>query len=110
MFRKIIIYVIFFLVVFFLGYLTRDILVKNLHSKLIFTRSLQRNNKLTNPLLDCDLNSNMSIVPVNSIQKQLINKISEFQNVSEVSVYFRDLNNGGSFGINEYTNSPRPAC
>ncbi len=61
--------------------------------------------QLTNPLLECDLGE--EYISKNSIKpfKNLIeNKISDLKNrdmVGYVSYYFRDLNNGSTFGINE---------
>ena len=101
MLRKIYLYTLVCGITFFLGYYLRYFIAENKDTKLVFTRSFQDNYKLTNPLLDCDLKNAMSIVPVNTIQKQILDIINNFKDVDEVSVYFRDLNNGASFGINE---------
>lgn len=102
MFKKIALYLVIFAGFFGAGYYFRYV-TKNTNSpQLVFTRSQQNNSKLTNPLLDCELNNNMSLVPVNSIQKLTSDIIEKNPNINEASVYFRDLNNGASFGINEY--------
>jgi beta-lactamase class A len=101
MLKKITIYLCLFSAVFFAGYYCRNITKESDPTKLIFTRSQQKINKLTNPLLDCELNNSMSLVPVNSIQRKVSEIIEENVLINETSVYFRDLNNGGSFGINE---------
>lgn len=63
--------------------------------------------KYINPLLECEqsnfyFNKNLNKVKLNiqeKIQKEISNK-----NINFVAVYFRDLNNGPWFGINEKSN------
>lgn len=60
--------------------------------------------KFINPLLECDTIENMSNKEINDIKSQvqvLINKELSEKNLDFISVYFRDLNNGPWFGINE---------
>lgn len=63
----------------------------------------QSNYRYINPLLECDFrassNRNMNAVK-NSIEK-IINKNVYKKELSAASVYYRDLNNGPWFGINE---------
>jgi beta-lactamase class A len=58
-----------------------------------------------NPLLDCDLGPNYisknSIKPFKPTIQNLIDKAVSENRASLVSVYFRDLNNGTWFGIND---------
>ena len=65
---------------------------------------LSRNYKFTNPLLDCEVDQDIGKKGYNlSIQKikELINKKINNNEISYASVYFRDLNNGPWYGINE---------
>ncbi len=60
--------------------------------------------KFVNPLLECDDIENVSNKKINEIKlktQDLINKELGKENISFISVYFRDLNNGPWFGINE---------
>lgn len=59
-------------------------------------------NTLTNPLLDCEVYDTNPNTQVNTMKSEVNNLINSYDGrVDEVSVYFRDLNNGPSFGINE---------
>ena len=60
------------------------------------------NYKFISPLLECNsnaLNNNFSSLK-NQVQ-DIINQQINFKNISFASIYFRDLNNGPWFGINE---------
>lgn len=63
------------------------------------------NNVLTNPLLECETGketiSKGSIRPFSSKMKDAIQKHKQQGHIEFVSLYFRDLNNGTWFGINE---------
>lgn len=57
-----------------------------------------------NPLLECSLPENESSKEVRPIEDRvglLINELLERNDAKEIGVYFRDLNNGPWFGINE---------
>lgn len=59
-------------------------------------------NRLTNPLLDCEIYESNQNTRVNQIKKGITELIdSHYDDIKEISIYFRDLNNGPSFGINE---------
>lgn len=65
---------------------------------------LSENNKFTNPILDCDIDQNVGKVRFNlSIQKirELVNKKIINNEINYAAVYYRDLNNGPWYGINE---------
>jgi len=90
--------------VFLIGFLVGDKYMQD------FSGSEMRESKLgnssyryINPLLECDFkaspNKNMGVVR-NNIEK-LINKDSYKKDISTASVYYRDLNNGPWFGVNE---------
>ena len=63
------------------------------------------NYQYINPLLQCDMGheyiSKYAISPFDSKVSDAINKEKIDNNISFASVYFRDLNNGSWFGINE---------
>lgn len=58
-----------------------------------------------NPLLECDntegIENNSELTHLKSSLTTQINQMYEKQSVSHIAVYFRDLNNGPWFGINE---------
>ena len=58
--------------------------------------------RLTNPLLDCEIYNSDSNTLANTLKRQVNDLLNSYTNrVDEVSVYYRDLNNGPAFGINE---------
>lgn len=64
-------------------------------------------NKFTNPLLECELNRSIGEAEYKPSKNKIISYIedeSHKKNISHVSVYYRDLNNGPWFGINELEN------
>jgi len=63
--------------------------------------------KFINPLLECEFGEEIieeEIIPFKSIDQEYINKKIAEGKISYASVYFRDLNNGPWFGINEKEN------
>lgn len=63
--------------------------------------------KFINPLLECDYSSDLEYKNIYSIEKkvsEIIERLVDGTNVSSVSLYYRDLNNGPWFGINEDEN------
>lgn len=92
-------FVLVSLVLFILGIIIGSGFKKNDNSFKI-NRSLK--NRLTNPLLDCEIYESNQNTKVNQIKKEVMGLIdSNYDSIKEISVYFRDLNNGPSFGINE---------
>jgi len=74
----------------------------NNDSKNFITRSVDSSYLLTNPILDCEnsFSGKDSIIPFDLLSE----KVSEVKNkysVEDISIYFRDLNNGPWVGINE---------
>lgn len=61
------------------------------------------NYKYINPILECnlDIEQNNNLNSLKNAVKQLINQEISQKNISFASIYFRDLNNGPWFGINE---------
>jgi beta-lactamase class A len=67
-------------------------------------RSNESGYRFINPLLECENASFENRANLAELQNKLEERINEGKNKSEVrqvSVYFRDLNNGPWFGINE---------
>jgi beta-lactamase class A len=65
---------------------------------------LSENYKFTNPLLDCEVNQNYGISEYNPSREEVRHTIAESVKNGKIdyaAVYFRDLNNGPWFGINE---------
>jgi len=64
--------------------------------------SFGSNYKLINPLLECNMIENVSNKKINSIKSLVQTFIEESKSSLDfISVYFRDLNNGPWFGLNE---------
>jgi len=84
--------------IFFLGFFIGTNLTNKDSIKILRTNK----NVLTNPLLDCEIYETSQNTKVNLMKKNVLNLINTYQDDhKEVSVFFRDLNNGPSFGINE---------
>ena len=62
--------------------------------------------KFISPLLECEIGSKTGrLTGLNSLQKEVKNFIESEKNsgkISDAAVYFRDLNNGPWFGVNEH--------
>jgi len=59
---------------------------------------------LTNPLIGCEFSQNKTILGLRELEEEIARYIdlqSQRGNASHISVYFRDLNNGPWFGLNE---------
>lgn len=54
-----------------------------------------------NPILDCEMDNDNKLVIYESKIKNKVDELEEKYNVSHISLYFRDLNNGPWVGINE---------
>jgi beta-lactamase class A len=84
----------------FIGFLIPSPNIKNTFKE---TRDKQHY-KFINPLLECDFESISTDKNLNELKENInfiINQQKSINNVSFVSVYYRDLNNGPWFGINE---------
>ncbi len=70
-------------------------------------RSNKENYLFINPLLECDSSSFSSNITFDSLKDKLLSQINKLKNtgqISSVSIYLRDLNNGPWLGINEKDN------
>lgn len=54
-----------------------------------------------NPILDCEMDNDNNLVIYESKTKDKVEELQDKYNISHVSLYFRDLNNGPWVGINE---------
>lgn len=59
--------------------------------------------KYINPILECnpDISQNSKLTPLKNSIESIINKEINDKNITFASIYYRDLNNGPWFGINE---------
>jgi beta-lactamase class A len=61
---------------------------------------------LTNPLLECDVAAGAIDAPKARFEKALTVEVGVMngrEGVADISVYYRDLNNGPAFGVNQHT-------
>ncbi len=89
---------------FGLGYFSNQISSEQFSE---FRNNPENQYKFINPLLECNDIENVSNKKVMDMKEQVqdfINNETSKKNISFVSVYFRDLNNGPWFGINEKEN------
>jgi len=92
------------LISFTLGFIVSPPASKYSDSKEI---RLRGNYKYINPLLECDSANFSNLTNLNHLRDEIkdnITKEIESTNITYASVYFRDLNNGPWFGINEKDN------
>lgn len=94
------IYLLIALFIFGAGFYSHSLLTKKPDSPLKIARSSSKG--LTSPLLDCELNTSLLEPKLQQtkvkIEQYLKNNQDSYQ---ETAIYFRDLNNGPWFGINE---------
>ena len=57
--------------------------------------------KFTNPLLDCNANFTFINPSLEEIIKTEVSRFQEISSINKISVYFRMLNNGAWYGVNE---------
>lgn len=91
------------LVVFLLGIFI-GFLIPQKHKNTFKETRDQQSYKYINPLLECDssiMSQNNDLSEIRNSVNFLINKQKELNNITYASVYYRDLNNGPWFGINE---------
>lgn len=61
---------------------------------------------LTNPLLECDVAAGAIDAPKVRFEKELKTQVAAIDGrdgVADIAVYYRDLNNGPAFGVNQHT-------
>ena len=93
-------YVVVGLFLFVFGFFTSSLLTSKTNSPVSIARSKQIG--LTSPLLDCELNTYLQEPQLHQAKTDIEAYLQENKNsYRETAVYFRDLNNGPWFGINE---------
>ena len=86
---------------FFIGYKIASIRHTSPHQEEIVRKNF--NYKYINPILECnsDLSLNNKLTPLKNNIESIINREINNKNITYASVYYRDLNSGPWFGINE---------
>lgn len=89
------------LVTFFIGFKVATINQNKTEQEEIIRKNF--NYKYINPILECnpDISLNNQLTPLKKTIESIITEEINNKNVTFVSVYYRDLNNGPWFGINE---------
>lgn len=89
------------LVTFFIGFKVASINQNKTSEEEIIRKHF--NYKYINPILECnpDVSLNSKLTPLKKSIESIINRETNNGNVTFVSIYYRDLNNGPWFGINE---------
>ena len=89
------------LVTFFIGFKVASINQNRNSEEEIIRKHF--NYKYINPILECnpDISLNSKLTPLKKSIESIINRETDNGNVTFVSIYYRDLNNGPWFGINE---------
>lgn len=101
--KKILIYSIFGITLFALGFITSSTLYNNQPDKTLEFRN-PGNYKFINPLLSCETpftNQDTNISLVKHKVEEIIAQQTDKKQISFASVYYRDMNNGPWFGIQE---------
>lgn len=89
------------LVTFFVGFKVAPISQNSIHEEEIIRKKF--NYKYINPILECnpDISLNNKLTPLRKSIELIINREINNKNITYSSVYYRDLNSGPWFGINE---------
>lgn len=100
---------IFFLLGLFFGYLIVDFFYQQKEQGDVNFNSQIRQGgfNFINPLLECDASEELTIKESQKLKLNISNKIKnsiDNASVTQISYYFRDLNNGAWFGIDEKEN------
>ncbi|MEK7100775.1 MAG: serine hydrolase [Patescibacteria group bacterium] len=100
--------VVLVLVAFLLGSATAiaiDRVVAHKDTPIAASRQIREGGGVyTNPLLECDVAQGAIDAPKARFERDLESKVEDMlarPSITEVAVYYRDLNNGPSFGINQ---------
>lgn len=89
------------LVTFFIGFKVATINLNKTEQEEIIRKNF--NYKYINPILECnpDISLNSKLTPIKESIESIINQEVSKKNITFASIYYRDLNNGPWFGINE---------
>lgn len=101
--KQILIVFTFFIVGIMIGYFTNPLFYTNEQSQSNEDPFIRLNGyEFINPLLECEVKQNMNNKEIFSFRESIEDYIShQKNNAKNVSLYFRDLNNGIWFGVNE---------
>jgi beta-lactamase class A len=93
---------VFFVAGYFIGKERNKVVFDDTTSGDNYYQVRQSGYKFINPLLECEIGETLSFKPMENETKGRIQKdVLEKNSGTDVSVYFRSLNNGPWFGINE---------
>ncbi len=89
------------LITFFIGFKAASINQNRIEQEEIIRKNF--NYKYINPILECnpDISLNNQLTPLKKSIESIINQETNNGNITFASIYYRDLNNGPWFGINE---------
>lgn len=89
------------LIIFFVGFSIGKIKNERHLEEEIIRKNF--NYKYINPILECnsDISLNSKLTPIKESIESIINQEVSKKNITFASIYYRDLNNGPWFGINE---------
>ena len=89
------------LIIFFIGFLVGKTKNEKQPEEEIIRKNF--NYKYINPILECnpDTSLNSKLTPIKESIESIINQEISKKNITFASIYYRDLNNGPWFGINE---------
>ncbi|MCR4274983.1 MAG: class A beta-lactamase-related serine hydrolase [Candidatus Campbellbacteria bacterium] len=93
--------VLLFVLGFFVGNISKTIPNRELSD---FSSELRLGGKLTNPLLECEIAVSTITSRKEDFTPELedfVEELKESTNISDIAVYFRDLNNGPVIGVNQ---------
>lgn len=97
--KSLLLFTTVFITAFFIGFFTQKYLVSN-NIEVKISRTSEKS--LTSPLLDCEVYEQGTFTKINQLKKKVESLLNSNKDIiTEGSVYYRDLNNGPSFGINE---------
>ncbi|MFA5532439.1 MAG: serine hydrolase [Candidatus Shapirobacteria bacterium] len=96
--------IIFLIIPLLIGVFIGKFILANSQPQDNFSKEVHEsfNYQFISPLLECNSNSdNITLYPLKNSINHIINQEINSNNITFASVYFRDLNNGPWFGINE---------
>lgn len=95
------IFYLLYLAVFIFGIIVGSVFISKTAQKQLLEITRSPSKELTNPLLDCEI-TYFEETNVLKIKKEIEKVIGDYKDkYSDISVYYRDLNNGPWLGINE---------
>lgn len=90
---------LFFLTGLVAGFFVKNVIIFNRNTPL-YSIIRSPNKKLTNPLIDCEQYESSALIKINTLKREVEEIIKKYPSVN-IALYYRNLNNGPWFGINE---------